>query len=38
VLVTHNPELAGRYASRTIELVDGRIADPSKPNVQEVVG
>jgi putative ABC transport system ATP-binding protein len=26
VLVTHNPELAARYASRTVELVDGRIA------------
>ena len=26
VLVTHNPDLAARYASRTIELVDGRVA------------
>ena len=26
VLVTHNPELAARYAERTVELVDGRIA------------
>ncbi|HTZ92946.1 MAG TPA: ABC transporter ATP-binding protein [Streptosporangiaceae bacterium] len=26
VLVTHNPDLAARYASRTIQLVDGRIA------------
>jgi putative ABC transport system ATP-binding protein len=26
VLVTHNPDLAARYASRTVELVDGRIA------------
>jgi putative ABC transport system ATP-binding protein len=26
VLVTHNPDLAARYASRTIELADGRIA------------
>jgi putative ABC transport system ATP-binding protein len=26
VLVTHNPDLAAAYASRTIELVDGRIA------------
>jgi putative ABC transport system ATP-binding protein len=25
VLVTHNPGLAARYASRTIEIVDGRI-------------
>jgi putative ABC transport system ATP-binding protein len=26
VLVTHNPELAARFASRTVEIVDGRIA------------
>ena len=26
VLVTHNPDLAARYASRTVWLVDGRIA------------
>jgi putative ABC transport system ATP-binding protein len=26
VLVTHNPELAARYAGRTVELVDGRVA------------
>jgi len=26
VLVTHNPELAARYASRTVRLVDGQIA------------
>jgi putative ABC transport system ATP-binding protein len=26
VLVTHNPELAERYASRTLAMVDGRIA------------
>jgi putative ABC transport system ATP-binding protein len=26
VLVTHNPGLAARYASRTIQLVDGRVA------------
>jgi putative ABC transport system ATP-binding protein len=38
VLVTHNPELAARYATRTVELVDGRIADPSKHGLQEVVG
>jgi putative ABC transport system ATP-binding protein len=25
IMVTHNPELAARYASRTIEIVDGRI-------------
>ena len=26
VLVTHNPDLAARYAGRTVQLVDGRIA------------
>ena len=26
ILVTHNPDLAARYASRTVRLVDGRIA------------
>jgi putative ABC transport system ATP-binding protein len=26
LLVTHNPDLAARYASRTVELVDGKIA------------
>jgi predicted ABC-type transport system involved in lysophospholipase L1 biosynthesis ATPase subunit len=27
MLVTHNPGLAARYARRTVELVDGRVAD-----------
>ena len=26
LLVTHNPDLAARYANRTVQLVDGRIA------------
>ena len=26
VLVTHNPDLAARYASRTVQLVDGRVS------------
>jgi ABC-type cobalamin/Fe3+-siderophores transport system ATPase subunit len=25
-MVTHNPDLAARYAGRVIEIVDGRIA------------
>jgi putative ABC transport system ATP-binding protein len=29
ILVTHNPELAARYASRVVGLVDGRIASDS---------
>jgi putative ABC transport system ATP-binding protein len=31
VLVTHNPELARRYATRTVELVDGRVAGTVTP-------
>jgi putative ABC transport system ATP-binding protein len=32
VLVTHNPDLAARYASRTVALVDGRVAsDTASP-------
>ena len=27
IMVTHNPDLAVRYASRTIQIVDGRIAE-----------
>jgi len=26
VLVTHNPDLAARYAQRTVRVVDGRVA------------
>jgi putative ABC transport system ATP-binding protein len=26
VLVTHDPALAGRYAARTVQLVDGQLA------------
>lgn len=31
VMVTHNPELAQRYATRIIRLQDGRIIDDSNP-------
>ena len=34
MLVTHNPDLAARYASRTIELVDGRIAGAATRDLQ----
>jgi putative ABC transport system ATP-binding protein len=30
VLVTHNPDLAARYASRTIQVADGRIASDAE--------
>ena len=31
IMVTHNPELAQQYATRTIRLLDGRIVDDSAP-------
>ncbi len=31
IMVTHNPELAEKYASRTIRLLDGRVVDDSAP-------
>ena len=37
IMVTHNPELAEKYATRTIRLLDGRVVDDSAPydGVQE---
>ena len=33
ILVTHNPDLAARYARRVIEIVDGRVAsDAAQPS------
>jgi putative ABC transport system ATP-binding protein len=34
VLVTHNPDLAARYASRTVQLVDGKIASDAAIGAQ----
>ena len=34
VLVTHNPDLAAHYASRTVRLVDGRIASDATIGAQ----
>lgn len=31
IMVTHNPELAEKYATRTIKLLDGNIIDDSNP-------
>ncbi len=31
IMVTHNPELAEKYANRTIRLLDGRVVDDSAP-------
>jgi putative ABC transport system ATP-binding protein len=37
IMVTHNPELAAKYAGRVIEIVDGRVASdaPSRPEVAQ---
>ncbi|MBQ9558148.1 MAG: ABC transporter ATP-binding protein/permease [Clostridia bacterium] len=31
IMVTHNPELAEKYATRTVRLLDGRITDDTVP-------
>ena len=31
IMVTHNPELAQKYATRTIRLLDGQVVDDSAP-------
>ena len=31
IMVTHNPELAGKYSTRIIKLLDGNITDDSNP-------
>ena len=37
ILVTHNPDLAARYARRTVQLVDGRItSDATSPGLAGV--
>ncbi len=35
VMVTHNPELAEKYSTRIIRMLDGRITDDSAPLTQE---
>ena len=35
IMVTHNPELAQRYASRIIRLLDGRVVDDTNPCTEE---
>lgn len=32
IMVTHNPELADKYATRTIRLLDGRVVDDTAPS------
>ena len=31
IMVTHNPELAKKYSSRIVKLLDGKIIDDSNP-------
>lgn len=38
IMVTHNPELAHQYATRIVELADGRIISDSDPVVGELEG
>ncbi len=35
IMVTHNPELAEKYSSRIIRMLDGKIIDDSKPLTDE---
>ena len=35
IMVTHNPELAERYSSRIIRMLDGKITDDSAPLAEE---
>ncbi len=35
IMVTHNPELAGAYATRTVHLLDGNIVSDSDPFTEE---
>ena len=35
VMVTHNPELAEKYSSRIVRILDGKITDDSNPYTEE---
>lgn len=37
IMVTHNPELADRYATRIIKLLDGLVTDDSEPYQSEII-
>lgn len=37
IMVTHNPELAMKYSSRIIKLLDGRVTDDSDPLDKNVI-
>ena len=35
IMVTHNPDLAERYSTRLVKMLDGKIIDDSLPYIQE---
>ncbi len=37
IMVTHNPELAEKYSSRIIRMLDGKITDDSSPLTEEEI-
>ena len=37
IMVTHNPELAEKYSSRIVKILDGKIVDDSNPYTDEEV-
>lgn len=37
IMVTHNPEIANKYSTRIIRLLDGLVTDDSNPYITEVV-
>ncbi len=37
IMVTHNPELAEKYSTRIIRLLDGKVTDDSNPYTRNVV-
>lgn len=36
IMVTHNPELAQKYSTRTVQLLDGEIISDSDPYIEDV--
>jgi putative ABC transport system permease protein len=38
IMVTHNPDLAGRYSNRVIRLLDGRVTDDTNPYAIQEAG
>ncbi|MBE6147697.1 MAG: ATP-binding cassette domain-containing protein [Firmicutes bacterium] len=36
IMVTHNPEIANKYSTRIVKLLDGKIIDDSNPVIEEL--